>query len=292
MKNASKFYLFSFFLVIGATQYGCNKNQSEKVTTNKGLSSLKLFIGQAYPSKHVILQKVSSGITEKNKWPKSISFAPLVPPTSDTVPATFNDAKYFTEHKDVYIPELEKMPAIHASKCTPANYKSNSQYEYSLNKTLVDFFDRGFSDNCELNVTAALYKADKIIKKSYPVIGINGVSDNVEISYNNFNKPLKLNAQRKKQVKKYIEDFRLAYKKAYGSDYNENIGNIGKIPTLVEARILAEITDKTLHQTIRISMWERITIAQHIYRVIVFDFLENGNLIESRELGKAQGVLG
>lgn len=278
-----------FLIIVIAFLLGCSKTENKN--TSSALNDLNIFIGQAYPSKHLVLLKVNSGLANKTEWPKVISFAPLVP-TSKNLLVNFKNGFYSNKRSNLYVPEFEKMPAIHTSKCTPSTYKSNAQFKYSENKILVDFFDRGYSDNCIQESNVTIYKSNQIIQQSIPIIGFANNSDKFEISYNNFGKPLLLDSHRKNQVNKYKKDFRVAYKKAYGTNYNENESNIGQIPTIADAIILAEVSNKATQFIIRISIWERISIAQHIYRVMVFDFMKKEKLIESHEISKAQGYLG
>jgi len=82
------------------------------------------------------------------------------------------------------------------------------------------------------------------------------------------------------------------YKRAFGVKFDEETSIIGPIPSLADATIIAEIHFKEASSTLRISTWERISIANHIYRQFILDVLQNGRLKQTYKIARFQGVLG
>ena len=146
-------------------------------------------------------------------------------------------------------------------------------------------------DNCAKEDDGTRYKTDSNVTASFPVVAISA-DDNLTVDYQNAGKLRPLSVDEQRQVIQYIQDFKTEYKQAYGSEYDEKTNNIGEIPTLASAKILLEARYGKTDYSIRVSTWERITAAYHIYRIIEVSLLKNGKIIQSSETSRYQGVLG
>ncbi len=289
-RNCISFSLLAFLSLIA-----CD-NTAENRATNKLLipdaNSINIFIGQVYPSSHAIFQALPDDGIKPGALPDTLSVYPLYEllnsKKNQTLQATFLD-----KINNSYVPALENMSDLESSKCTPESYKPDINYHYLLKDvTLIqDYFSRGMPDNCEKQDNGARYRLNNNVSASYPVIAVPaGISLNTD--FTNSGKPRQLLPDEKKQVSKFIDDFKAEFKSLYGSEYDEKTNHIGKISTLANARVLLEAEYGQTGYSIRVSTWEHITAAYHIYRIIEVSILKNKKFIESREIHRHQGVLG
>jgi len=287
-------YTISSFLVILLLSglCACNNKSAESPATTKNLPNVTLFVGQVYPNQHVVLQTIATHINKLNVWPETITVYPLYASTKSKETKILR-ATVMDKLSNVYVPMIENMPDLEKSKCALDGHSANKNYQYLLkDKTLIyDYFTRGMPDNCEKDDNATRYRADSIVLTSYPVIAISG-DQNVSLDFQNIGKIRPMTVTEQRQVTQYIKDFKAEFKKAYGSEYDEKTNNIGKIPTLADARILLEAQLGKTGYSIRVSSWERITAAYHIYRVVEASLLKNDELIQTYETSRYQGVLG
>ncbi len=264
----------------------CSFNPQHKISSFTGT----VLIGQAYPSKDIVLFHPTSENNKRNSWPKKVNVIPLLPVKIKL--SGRKGARFYKKINDIYVPEYEKMPVIHKSSCSDDNYRANKNYQYVQSEWFVDFFDRGFSDNCFREDAVAVYKVSEKLSFSFPAIAFSGNMNNVDVSYKNHGKKRVLSTKQLRQVEEYKKQFRKHYRQAYNIEYDENSSNIGTIPTVADARILLELTDNNTGQRLMVSFWEKITIAQHVYRVIIVDRIYNGKVLETIEFTRPQGVLG
>lgn len=249
-----------------------------------------LFVGEAYPFGAIVIQRRSQ--TGDGAWPREVSYLPLERPIGGALPRV-EKAAYRDSLTAIYVPEWAGMPEIEKSECTPASYRATVGRAYQQGLKLVDWFDRGMRDNCERDEHLATYAVAPAPAFAFPVlawrseIGLAAVPD-----YNVAGKPRPLTAKEMAQVEVYRTDFRRDYKKAFGVEFDESSSNIGPIPTLADARMLVDIGLTSSGCHLRVSTWERISIAQHIYRVLIVDVMKGTHLVRIEEFARAQGVLG
>lgn len=287
-------YIFSSLLALLSLVACDNTAENRSINTLQipDTKSINIFIGQVYPSRHAIFQAVPDNGTKPGALPDTLSIYPLYKlPNRKKVQAL--QATFLDKISNSYVPALENMSDLESSKCTPESYKPDTSYHYLLKDvTLIqDYFSRGMPDNCEKHDDGARYRLNNNVSASYPVIAVpSGTSLNMD--FTNSGKPRQLLPAEKKQVSKFIDDFRTEFKKLYGSEYDEKTNNIGEISTLANARVLLEAEYGTTGYSIRISTWEHISPAYHIYRIIEVSILKDDKFIESREIHRHQGVLG
>lgn len=278
---------YTLLLLLLVSLYGCNDSSADGTQDNPKVT---IYIGQIYPTQHVILQPVLNDMT-KITWPESIDIYPLISNKKNPIKAF--QAKFKDKISNTYIPMLENMPDTASSKCSQDGYQGNNSYQYLLkNETPIqDYFSRGMPDNCTKEDDAARYQSTINVTASYPVVATSSDYDLI-VDFKNAGKLRPLSAIERKQVAQYLKDFKVAYKQAYGEKYDEKKDNIGKIPTLASAKILLQARVGETDYNIRVSAWERITVAYHIYRIIEVSLLRNGKVINSTEISRYQGVLG
>lgn len=283
---------YPLLLLLLASLYACNNNSVNRPASAQAVPNVTLFVGQIYPNQHVILQPILNNAAEFNAWPEAINFYPVFTSTNNNIPKILR-AKLMDIISNTYIPMMESMPNVESSKCTQEGYSRNNNYQYLLKDEapIQDYFSRGMPDNCAKEDNGARYKTDSNVTASYPIIAISS-DDNLTVDYQNAGKLRPLSEIEQRQVTQYIQDFKTEYKRAYGNEYDEKTNNIGQIPTLASAKILLEAQYGKTGYNIRVSTWERITAAYHIYRVIEVSLLKNGKIIQSSETSRYQGVLG
>jgi len=274
---------YPLLLLLLVSLYGCNNSSADGTQDNPKVT---IYIGQIYPTQHVILQPILND-TARFAWSESIDIYPLISNNKNSI-KTFQ-AKLKDKISNTYVPMLENMLDAASSKCTQAGYQGNNSYQYLLKNEvpIQDYFSRGMPDNCTTEDNAARYESAANVMASYPVLATS--SDyNLIVDYKNAGKLRPLSTVEQEQVARYIKDFNVAYRQAYG----EKKDNIGKIPTLASAQILLQARLGKTDYNIRVSTWERITVAYHIYRIIEVSLLRNGKIINSNEISRYQGVLG
>jgi len=286
-------YAASYFLtfLLLTSLFACANTSKDSPASAQKKPNVTLLIGQIYPSQHVILQPILNNSAKFNAWPEIINFYPLFSSTNNSDPKILQ-ATFLDKISNTYIPMLENMPNTEPSECIQEGYRHNDNQYLLKDETLIqDYFSRGMPDNCTKEDDGARYKTDSNMTTSFPVIAISA-DDNLTVNYQNSGNPRPLSETEQSQVTQYIQHFKAEYKQAYGSEYDEKTDNIGEIPTLANAKILLEAKYKKAGYHIRVSTWERITVAYHIYRVIEVSLLKNSRIIQSSETSRYQGVLG
>ncbi|MFT7058412.1 MAG: hypothetical protein ACJASV_000913 [Pseudorhodobacter sp.] len=224
-------------------------------------------IGQVYPSGSVYLLIPDEAVA----WPDQ---ATLLGATSP-VPVVSHLTQIL---RDVHPPTQENAP----SSFGPCRPDAGPEIEAESK----DVFARGMSDNCELDARVGLYAPAAALGGSGLVFGwdgdLTGPADHTMAG-----QPRPVDAA---EVAAYRAGFLSDYLAAYGTSFDPETSTIGEIPTKADATIIAEFP--AADAQLRLSQWERISPAQHIYHHYIVDVIRKGQVMQSFEFTRFQGVLG
>ncbi|WP_299725029.1 hypothetical protein [uncultured Tateyamaria sp.] len=227
-------------------------------------------LGQAYPSGAIYLMAPDA---DQTSWPDTLTLVPL------SEGATSTPAHLDRIARGVHPAAAENAPS-ESGRCGRAGEP--------ITTSGLDVFDRGMPDNCDVPDHLGLYRAGSGIAAG-AVLGWTGaIAGPVDLAQ--AGKPRDMSPAEVAEVATYREDFRAAYRDAFDTPYDPDQSPIGAIPTLDDARILAHVPIEG--GQLRLSEWERITIAQHIYRHFVVDVMRSGEVVETFQFIRFQGVLG
>lgn len=227
-------------------------------------------LGQTYPSGAIYLMAPDGGAVS---WPDRLELAPLTEGSTAT---------------SAYLDRIARDVDPAAAENAPSDAGTCGRTGEPVAASGLDVFDRGMPDNCDVGDRLGLYRADGGIAPG-AVLGWTGrITGPVDLS--RAGEPRALSPVDDAEVTAYRESFRSAYQSAYGTAYDPDQSPIGSIPTLADARILAQVPIED--GILRLSEWERITIAQHIYRHFIVDVIRDGAVVETFQFIRFQGVLG
>ncbi|MFC4293123.1 hypothetical protein ACFOWX_11920 [Sphingorhabdus arenilitoris] len=283
-------YIITMALALSCLSVGVSHAEPDNDT------ALSLYIGQYYPSGQAYLVPLTNeedgseeASAQTKTAPKTIQLASF-PNQAETPPSGSNSqsAKRTGYQGDVYPPYLEHMPA---DDMCGSNHRVDPQNQYlditqyPPNMPFTDFFNRGMPDNCEPEQMVAQYMVPNWGRKSIPVIAVADIA-NFTVDQSNAGKPRPLTATEREQVAAYKADYIKSYEAAYDENYD-----IGDILSLADAHILFELKLSDDRRSVRVSHWQSVSIADHLYLVIVVDELVDGIVINTSEYRRAQGVL-
>ncbi|MFL4470775.1 hypothetical protein ACERZ8_13115 [Tateyamaria armeniaca] len=152
----------------------------------------------------------------------------------------------------------------------------------------LNVFDPGMPDNCDTDDRLGLYRAEAGVPAS-AVLGWTGPFAGPP----DFSQAGALRAtsvEEAAEADAYRETFRAQYQSAFGTAFDPDQSPIGEITTLADARILADVPIEG--GVLRLSEWERISVAQHIYRHFVVDVIRDGEVVQTFQFSRFQGFLG
>lgn len=230
-------------------------------------------LGAAYPSGNIYLL-VPDGATV---WPDRVALSGVELPLG---------ASGLLDRvlRDVHAPSLEDTPASRG-QCRAGTIAVDAAPEDAV-------FDRGTPDNCETDPRLGLY--------AMPVAPpLDGASALVLGWSTDFTAPPDMTHAGQARTMSEAERidaeaaraaFRSEYKAAYGEDFNPETSTIGAIPTLADATIISEYYAEGA--ILRLSQWQRITPAQHIYQHYIIDVIQQGAVVNTFVFSRPQGNLG
>jgi hypothetical protein len=158
-------------------------------------------------------------------------------------------------------------------------------------RRLVDWFDPDFPDNCAVDEGLAHYVGLAGMTAGMPVLGYAGLGD-LKSDYSQAGRVRPLSAKEKLSVRAYVAAWRRDFKRMYGQSFNAEDNPTGPIRTLADAKILLVMRDEQGQAVLRVSMWKRISVGQHLYMLMVVDRLEGDRVRKTWTFGRAQGVMG
>jgi hypothetical protein len=242
----------------------------------------KVFIGQAYPSGNVYLERLPREAGDPPPWPKEL----LILPLGDTksVLGKKMKASFVKEMKDeppedniakyLYIPGAEGMDDGHDS-CGLGEIKKVEQYEYLSG----DYF-RTLTDHCEPNEGLGLYRIDPS-KYSFMVLGIDPGIAVADLKLLSGKRPLTA-ADRQEIIKLKRED-------------KKEAAELGECPTepryIDSATQIAEIGLAQGDLRLRISTYEDPGCSGHLASIYILDLLLRNEVLRKIQVGRNQGAL-
>jgi hypothetical protein len=247
----------------------------------RGLDT-KVFIGQAYPSGNVYLERLPGEAGDPPPWPKEL----LILPLGDTksVLGKKMKASFVKEMKDappennvaryLYLPGAEGMDDGHDS-CGIGEIKKVEQYEYLSG----DYF-RTLVDHCEPNEGLGLYRIDPS-KYSFLVLGIDPEIAVADLKLLSGKRPLTA-ADRQEIIKLKRED-------------KKEAAELGECPTepryIDSATQIAEIGLAQGDLRLRVSTYEDPGCAGHLASIYILDLLRRNEVLRNIQVGRHQGAL-
>lgn len=254
----------------------------------------QLFIGQLYPNQQIALQAVVDMPESYQDWPQQVSYYGLYSILGEMNGGEGHGA-FKETRSDIYVPAYEGMPAAQSEQCDSAPVLKKENFSYAIAATdqdrIQDVFARGMPDNCFRDDNIGIYQSNTIASQSIPVFAAAG-DWQWNINFENAGKVRPLTTDEQAQVDAYKARFAAEFEQAYGSKFDPDTSNIGEIPTLASAKILLEATRLDKRYRIRVSRWEKVSVAYHLYQVYEFSVYKNNRLIKSIDIVRSNGVLG
>jgi hypothetical protein len=242
----------------------------------------KVFIGQAYPSGNVYLERLPREAGDQSPWPKEL----LILPLGDTksLPGKKMKASFVKEMKDappednvnkyIYIPGAEGMDDGHDS-CGLGEIKKVEQYEYISG----DYF-RTIIDYCEPNEGLGHYRIDPS-KYSFLVLGIDPNIAVADLKLLSGKRPL-TPADRQEIIKLKREDKKQA----------AELGECPTVPRYIDsATQIAEIGLAQGDLRLRVSTYEDPGCSGHLASVYILDLLRRNEVLRKIQVSRNQGPL-
>jgi hypothetical protein len=247
----------------------------------RGLDT-KVFIGQAYPSGNVYLERLTREAGDPPPWPKEL----LILPLGDTksVLRKKMKASFVREMKDaepvdniakyLYIPGAEGMDDGHAS-CGVGEIKKVEQYEYISG----DYF-RALFDHCEPNEGLGHYRIDPS-KYSFLVLAIDPGIAVTDLKLLSGKRPL-TPADRQEIIKFKREDKKEA----------AEFGGCPTDPAYIDsATQIAELGLAQGDLRLRVSTYEDPGCSGHLAGIYILDLLRRNQVLRKIQVSRHQGAL-
>jgi hypothetical protein len=242
----------------------------------------KVFIGQAYPSGNVYLERLRGEAGDPRPWPKEL----LILPLGDTKSLLGKKMKasFVKEMKDeltednviksIYLPGAEGMDDSHDS-CGLGEIKKVKQYEYISG----DYF-HSIIDHCEPNEGLGHYRIDPS-KYSFLVLGIDPGIVVAGLKLLSGKRPL-TPADRQEIIKSKRED-------------KKEAAEFGGCPTepryIDSATQIAEIGLAQGDLRLRVSTYEDPGCSGHLASIYILDLLRRNEVLRKIQINRHQGTL-
>jgi hypothetical protein len=242
----------------------------------------KIFIGQAYPSGNVYLERLPREDGDPPPWPKELLILPLGDTKSvlgKKMKASFVKEMKDAEPKDnvvkyLYIPGAEGMDDGHGS-CGVGEIKKIEQYEYVSG----DYFNTLF-DHCEPNEGLGHYRIDPS-KYSFLVLAIDPGIAVADLKLLSGKRPITA-ADRQEIIKLKRED-------------KKEAAELGECPTepryIDSATQIAEIGLVQGDLRLRVSSYEDPGCSGHLASIYILDLLRRNEVLRKIQVGRNQGAL-
>jgi hypothetical protein len=242
----------------------------------------KVFIGQAYPSGNVYLERLPRDAGDPPSWPKELLILPLGDMKS--VLGKKMKASFVKEMKDappednvakyLYIPGAEGMDDGHNS-CGLGEIKKVERYEYISG----DYFHT-LVDHCEPNEGLGQYRIDPS-KYSFLVLGIDPGIGVADLKLLSGKRPL-TPADQQEIVKLKREDKKQA----------AEFGGCPTVPRYIDSAVqIAEIGMAQMDLRLRVSTYEDPGCAGHLASVYILDVLRRNEVLRKIQVSRNQGGL-
>ena len=236
----------------------------------------RVFIGQAYPSGKVYLERFNSEAS--TEWSKDVVILPL-DDTKSVLGKTHMKASFVDVAKDDetrYIPGVEGMDDSH-KLCGLGEIKKIEDYKY-LSESSEDYFDSIY-DHCEPNEGIGIYRAD-LSKYSFLVLGIDPRIALAQLKLLSGKRPL-TPADRQEIVKQ---------KKTNRETAAE--GECTTVPGYIDsATQIAEIGLAQGDLRLRVSTYVNPGCLGHLSSIYVLDVLQHSMVLRKFEVQRYRGAL-
>jgi hypothetical protein len=242
----------------------------------------KIFIGQAYPSGNVYLERPPREAGDPPPWPKELVILPLG--DTKSVLGKKMKASFVKEMKDertkdhviksLYLPGAEGMDDSHDS-CGLGEIKKVKQYEYISG----DYF-HSIIDHCEPNEGLGHYRIDRS-KYSFLVLAIDPGIAVTDLKLLSGKRPL-TPADRQEIIKSKRDD-------------KKEAAEFGGCPTepryLDSATQIAEIGLAQVELRLRVSTYEDPGCSGHLASIYIIDLLRRNEVLRKIQVSRHQGNL-
>lgn len=246
-----------------------------------------LYFGQYYPSGAIYLVPMVDA--EVREPPSSVHYVFV----ANGVEGGSGQAAFVRAVSDEHPPTLESMPS--EDRCKEAVHPdSGFRYlaiaEFDATIDFQDFFDRGVPDNCEDEGLILKYQSDRKAAISVPVVAMSSGTGFLVSTTLTGTSRVPTDPERA-EIARYRAEYIRDYRSAFDNDFGSDGSTASDIPTLADATVLFDVELPGQPHHLRISQWSRVSIAQHLYRVMVVDEMDGDVVTNTVQHETAQGSL-
>jgi hypothetical protein len=286
----SKIWLTIFSICLVSSSWAKDSSASEAANET-------VMVGQAYGPELVLLQSPESANATALEPPVNLVLAALHAAGAAKLPVTAS-VSWIAALPPVRPQRIAKQEDADFASCIFDAVAVGVPVAASLpapvpHDDLMDWFDPGLPGNCAKDDGLAHYGGALGLTAGMPVVAYAGFP-NLKADYAAAGRRRPMNSAEKAGVLAYSEQWRQQFKKTYGKPFraNDDSNPYGPIQTLADAKILMFMRDARGAVVLRVSLWEAMSVGQHLTRVLVVDRLDGNRVKTTWKFARAQGVLG
>jgi hypothetical protein len=253
-----------------------------------------VLVGQAYGPDLVLLQSEEPAKGAAPKPPPNLTLAALHAAGAARLPPTAA-VRWLAALPPVRPQRIAGQEAPGFARCAydlPAGVPAASSQPAPMpHDELVDWFDPGAPGHCETDDGLAHYGGLVGLSAGMPVLAYTGLGD-LKADYAQAGRTRSMTAAEKSKVRAYAQQWRQQFKKTYGKPFRADDNPTGPIRSLADAKILLVLRGAQGRVVLRASKWDRISVGQHLYSVLVVDLLEGKRVKKTWTFSRALGVMG
>lgn len=246
-----------------------------------------VFAGQVYPDRMVLLQRPDDAASA-TAMPDVVNVVALAGSAADVGGGAVL-ARRKSEQGPLRPVVWAGMPQDPPLRCDPlptdstalAPAQAASQpRRYVVQGSWQEYFDPGMPDQCEPDEGLWLFETERDLPASFAVLALAGFEP-LTPDYSVAGQPRPLSELERAEVQRDLDQWKSQFRQAYGKDFNPDDSPQGEISTLAQAQQLAIWRGANGRVVLRAASWDRVSVGQHLYRVLVVDQM-NGDQVQHR----------